>query len=463
MKTPSTIMTAIARLDSTQGQQTRCVHSVPGASPHVLHDGSIKVFVLRCRKQDIENSIADLEHDHIDDERMKAPRPRGAAPEARMVAPPVEPTTIRTPAHPAQKTPPSKSKASIESKEAKRKNADDDDAEYMPSKKLKTQNVTSYIAITKPSRRTKNTEHDSSKSSASVSGENSTAGPSSITSGFRNTSPVVIPETTDNTASSVRTPPTHRRSSTVGQGPSATGTKISTPQKTPTLIDKLRAQKRIEKESSSTPAVQQPDEVSVRDPQEPPLQTSGPSYQAEEGQNHQTPNTGAAALVQVAEARADNGQVSFDNTAQAALGIAQEAPALHTSTPGIEIRYSIIASRAPRLVKRNWAIQSLSGMTIHTLFEEVAKAASKTNVLRIDFRLNLSQADSEYMIRRDDAKTFEAMKDDFADDVMNDWQENGNTKFSIWLEPDPVKKGPEVRAAGSVVESNGKDRPRIAI
>ena len=425
----------------------------------MLSDRSIKVIVLRYRKQDVENTIADLEHDHIDDERMEAPRPRGVAPEARMVAPPVEPTTIRTPAHPARKTPPSKSKASTESKEAKRKNAaDDDDAEYMPSKKLKTQNVTSYIAIMKPSRRRKNTEHDSSKSSASVSGVSSIAGPSSITSGFRNTSSVVIPETTDNTANSVRTPPTHHGSSTVDQGTSATGTKISTPQKTPTLIDKLRAQKRLEKERPSTPAVQQPDEVSVPDPQESPTPTSGPSYQVEEGQNHQASNTDATALVQVAEA-----QVSFDNTAQAASGIAQEAPAPHTSAPGIEIRYSIIASRTPRLVKRNWAIQSLSGMTIHTLFEEVAKAASRANVLRVDFRLNLSQADSEYTIRRDDAKTFEAMKDEFADDVMNDWQENGNTKFSIWLEPDPVEKGPEVRAAGSVVESIGKDCPRIAI
>ena len=435
----------------------------PEPAPHVLSDRSIKVIVLRYRKQDVENTIADLEHDHIDDERMEAPRPRGIAPEARMVAPPVEPTTIRTPAHPAQKTPPNKSKASTESKEAKRKNADDDDAEYMPSKKLKTQNVTSYIAITKPSRCRKNTEHDGGKSSASVSSVNSAAGPSSTTSRLRNKSPVVIPKTTENTAKSVRTPPTHHRSSTVDQGTSATGTKTSTPQKSPTLIDKLRAQKRLEKESPSTPAVRQPDEVSVRDPQESPTPTSGPSYQVEEGRNHQASNTAAAALVQVAEARADKGQVSFDNIAQAAEGIAQEAPAPHTSTPGIEIRYSIIASRTPRLVKRNWAIQSLSGMTIHTLFEEVAKAASKANVLRIDFRLNLSQADSEYTVRRDDAKTFEAMKDEFADDVMSDWQENGNTKFSIWLEPDPAEKGPEVRAAGSIVESIGKDCPRIAI
>jgi hypothetical protein len=105
----------------------------------------------------------------------------------------------------------------------------------------------------------------------------------------------------------------------------------------------------------------------------------------------------------------------------------------------------------------------LTGKTVKTVFDEVAKAASKTDIQCIDFKLNLSNADSEYTIQRDDTRTFEAMKDGFADDIMADWQENGNTKFSIWLEPDPVELEAQVKIEDSAVESIGRICPRIVI
>ena len=142
---------------------------------------------------------------------------------------------------------------------------------------------------------------------------------------------------------------------------------------------------------------------------------------------------------------------------------AQDDPAPQKTDIAVEIRYSIIASRSPRLIKRHWPIQSLGGKTIETLFEEVSKFTSKPDIQRIVFKLNLSQADSEYIIQKKDDRTFEAMKDDFVDDIMADWKGNGTTKFSIWLEPDPMEEEDNINLGASGVLNVDVGRPRITI
>ena len=141
---------------------------------------------------------------------------------------------------------------------------------------------------------------------------------------------------------------------------------------------------------------------------------------------------------------------------------AQDDPPPQITDVAIDIRYSIIASRIPRLVKRHWPIQSLSEKTVRNLFEEVSRFTSKPDIQRIVITLNNSQADSEYTIEKDDHRTFETMKDDFADDIMADWRENGNTKFSIWLEPDP-REGNQMNPGASGVLNVDEERLRIRI
>ena len=405
----------------------------------------------------------DPEDDYTKYPPAEARKSRGIAPEARMLARPTEPVTP-TPTRPAQKSPPAKSKSSTESREsreAKRKNVQDDDPEYTPSKKLKKQNITSFVALTKPTRRKKDTEGSNQDATGSIGSESRDARPSFMSPRNRPTSPVTILDTTEEASKAVRTPEKQIGPSTAENGKSVMACNLPTPQNPPSLIDKLRAQKRLERQSSKAPTEQLAKEVRTYD-QHSPASTSGPSDQSGQDQMQQVSNTDASALDQVIEGQANEEQVSSE-TAQTAAPVPQEVSAPQSSDPGIEIRYSIIASRIPRLVKRNWPVQSLSGKNVHDLFNEVSRFTSKADIQRIDFRLNLSQADSEYTIRRDDAKTFEAMKEEFADDIVSDWQANGNTKFSIWLEPDPVEQRAGVRDVGVDVENISHSRLRIAI
>lgn len=422
---------------------------------------NVKIIVPRRQQQDVEDNVADLENDHIDDGRVEAPSTRGMALEARMNASPAEATT-HIPAKTAPKAPLSKSKPSAESREAKRRIADDDDdAEYTPSKKVNTQDITSYIAITKPSRRRRHPERDNDKSTASVSDEVRITEPPSVSADNIPKSPIVVDDTTNDNADPIGTPTQRQTLSATTGTPPLTGAKYSTPKKTPGLIERLKAQKRLEKARNLKMTAQQPNEISDSD-QRALSSTSGAPHHVEESQPREIEITTAAALDEIDEFQADGIKSSVD-TAQPTSQPPREVPVSHTSGPGVEIRYSIIASRSPRFIKRNWPIQSLTGKTVKTLFDEVEKAASKTNIQRIDFKLNLSNADSEYTVQRDDTRIFEAMKDDFADDIVADWHENRNTKFSIWLEPDPVELEAQVKLEDSAVESIGRICPRIAI
>ncbi|KAL2038213.1 hypothetical protein N7G274_009161 [Stereocaulon virgatum] len=422
---------------------------------------SNKIVVPRCQQQDVEDIIADLESDHIDDGRVEVPRPRGIAPEARKIGSPAE-ATIHIPAQAAPKAPLSRSKPSAGCREAKRKIADDDDdAEYTPSKKVNTQDITSYIAITKPSRRIKHPERDNDKSTASVSdGVRVTERPSASAANIP-MSPVVVDEMTNHSADPNGTPTQRQTLFATSGSPPLTATEFPTPKKTPGLIERLKAQKRLEKARPLTLTVHQPNEISNSDQSDLSL-TSGAPHQIGESQPREFQIMTAAALNEVDKLQADGIKSSVD-TAQSTSQIPRELPILHTSSPEIEIRYSIIVSRSPRFIKRNWPIQSLTGKTVKTLFDEVAKAASKTDIQRIDFKLSLTNADSEYTIERNDARTFEAMKHEFADDIMADWQANDNTKFSIWVEPDPMELEAQVEIEDSAVESIRNVCPRIAI
>jgi hypothetical protein len=138
----------------------------------------------------------------------------------------------------------------------------------------------------------------------------------------------------------------------------------------------------------------------------------------------------------------------------------KEAQSHPPATSGIDIRYFIIMSQIPRPVKQRWDIQSLSGKSVENVFEEVSRFTSKPDIQRIDFKLKLAPADSKSSIKCNDSKAFENMKEDFADDIMADVRDKGNTKFTIWLEPDPIEQDLQVEVRGS---SMGKGCPQISI
>lgn len=105
-----------------------------------------------------------------------------------------------------------------------------------------------------------------------------------------------------------------------------------------------------------------------------------------------------------------------------------------------EVRYFVITSRSPRVIKHRWSIESLSSKSLKTIFKEVAMFKPKSNIQEINFKLETSRGgESNYMIRQDASRIFDEMIDDFANDIMNDIEMTGNTTFRIWLEPDPGK------------------------
>ena len=138
----------------------------------------------------------------------------------------------------------------------------------------------------------------------------------------------------------------------------------------------------------------------------------------------------------------------------------KEAQSHPPTTSGVDIGYFIIISQNPRPVKQRLDIQSLSGKSVGSLFEEVSHFISKPNIQRIDFKLKLAQADFRSSIKCNDSKAFENMKKDFANDIMADVNDKGNRNFTIWLEPDPIQQDPRVEFCGS---SMGEGCPQILI
>lgn len=107
----------------------------------------------------------------------------------------------------------------------------------------------------------------------------------------------------------------------------------------------------------------------------------------------------------------------------------------------VQVRYTIIISRAPRLVRRRWPIGSLSSKTVETVFEELSAFTFKKNIEQIDFTLETSQGEYTYPIQRGDAENFDEMTHDFSRDITHDIERNGKMNLKIWLEPDPGGEG----------------------
>ncbi len=381
-------------------------------------------------------------------------------------------------------TPTSKTKSSTESKRTKRKGAEDDDPEYTPSKKLKGKRHFSNIASSKPRRCRPGKAHDNGVQLQSGSATERLTSPSTpISTTITGTDRVLSSRSAGSSELGQPSTPENQRIP-IKKSPSM-------PQRTP-LLDKLKERSKQGKSRSDSM-----DEVD-RGHRQTVLNFS-PVFKAGEtsAQNEGSPSMGLydtrprdaadetppppeSNLDTAIQAAADEPDDALDtganilehdtvrsrtslDTGLATPEPAQDDPPLQSTDNAIEIRYSIIASRIPRLVKRHWPVRSLSGKTVRNLFEEVSKFTSKPDIQRIVFKLNLSQADSEYTIQEDDHRTFEAMKDEFADDIMADWKENGTTKFSIWLEPDPAEEANQMDSGTSGVFNVDEGRPRITI
>ena len=351
------------------------------------------------------------------------------------------------------RTPTSKSKPSTESRRTKRKDTEDDDPEYTPSKKLKGKRHFSYIAYSKPRRCRTGKEHDNGMDRVLSS---QTADPSDLgrpsNPGNQNIpgekSPL-LPQTPLSNNSKGRGKQENLRS----------GSKKEVDRGRQTILNFSSASKAMETRARSrrSPSMDLYD-VSPRGTPPPFKPNPNTATEAVADGEDDALVTGAN-ILKHSSVRCPT---SLD-TGLATPEPAQDDPPTPVTDIAIEIRYSIIASRIPRFVKRHWPILSLSGKTVRNLFDEVSKFTSKPDIQRIVFKLNLSQADSEYTIHKDDHRTFETMKDDFADDIMADWKQNGTAKFSIWLEPDPAEERNQMDSGALGVLNVDEGCPRITI
>ena len=127
-----------------------------------------------------------------------------------------------------------------------------------------------------------------------------------------------------------------------------------------------------------------------------------------------------------------------------ALATQSTRPSLPTSNqtparPSIQVRYTIIKSREPKVSKLYWDNGALQNKTVAMLFAEISTLVGRTSIERIGFQLIASASEFEYVITRGDENVFADMCDAFSKDIKADRKATGNTQFEIWVEPDPVK------------------------
>ena len=108
-------------------------------------------------------------------------------------------------------------------------------------------------------------------------------------------------------------------------------------------------------------------------------------------------------------------------------------PAAHS---GPQIRYIIIKSRTPRLIKQNWRLGSLEGKTFDNLCGELALLIRRPHIQRIDFELWSEMIEYNDSVDREHPADFDTMREDFREEMMGDMEENGTMRFEIRLEPD---------------------------
>ena len=107
--------------------------------------------------------------------------------------------------------------------------------------------------------------------------------------------------------------------------------------------------------------------------------------------------------------------------------------------PSIQVRFSIIKSRTPKLSKRYWENGALHNKTVDTLFAEISTLVGRRGIERISFQLKAEGSESEYVVARGDETTFADMRVAFSEEIKADKRATGNTRFEIWVEPDPVE------------------------
>ena len=371
----------------------------------------------------------------------------------------------------------SKTKPGTESRKTKRKDAEDDDPDYTPSKKLKGKRHISNIASSKPQRYRTGKAHDNGVQLQSASTNERLTSPSTtISTAITGTDGAFSSQPADSLELGHPSTPGNRMMS-VDKSPSM-------PRRSPLFDILKRKSKQGESRSDTMNEVDRVHRQTMLDfsPASKAMETSGPNRGNNPMGLHNTRPRDAADkmppppvtnLETATQALADEPDDVLNKAADIQehdrvsptsrdTGLPTQEPAKDDRPPP-EIRYSIIASRIPRFVKRHWPIVSLSEKTVRTLFEEVSRFTSKPDIQRIVFKLNMSQADSEYTVQKDDHRAFAAMKDEFAEDITADWEKNGTAKFSIWLEPDPAEEGIQMDSGASGVLHVDAGRPRITV
>lgn len=124
-----------------------------------------------------------------------------------------------------------------------------------------------------------------------------------------------------------------------------------------------------------------------------------------------------------------------------ASSTAPKAQSRNAPNPQVQIQYFIITARTPRLAYTLWPEGTLRDKTIGQIFDEVTTHASHKRAPRkIVFKLCTSQVEMEYPICRGDGNAFGDMRRAFNEGLKAD-RKKGITRFEIWLEPDPERRG----------------------
>ena len=121
----------------------------------------------------------------------------------------------------------------------------------------------------------------------------------------------------------------------------------------------------------------------------------------------------------------------------------------------VQIRYTIIKSRIPTLIKQNWRTNGLSGKTFEELCEEIAQIMGQRRVHRVHFQLLLQEVRFDYVVDRDEPEEFDEMRDIFTEEIKQDMRLNNNMRFEISLEPDPIAQG--LQDSASAYKDNHHD------
>lgn len=124
------------------------------------------------------------------------------------------------------------------------------------------------------------------------------------------------------------------------------------------------------------------------------------------------------------------------------LAKAEFARARPAGKPAVQVVYTVIISRVPRIQEVQWVKGSLVGLSLDALFDKITILTGRTNIQRISFLLKTSRKDLILFASRDDPQTFDNVRNRLTSEIKSDVKENFNTEFEINLEPDPAAAFP---------------------